>query len=265
MILYCDAFSGKMQSRIRENILKGVMNMKIVKYSIALLCINMLYSGAITVDKREACRDWKVVKDLLQKSYIQQAEKFIVSPEFKGSSFVDETNGTLLNLLAAFDLDNAALKVLKDEHINMKSGCYSSTPLCIAAQYGSMKMVKLLLEKGADVTICCKEDILPINFAAAFGHLSIVKMLLEKDSETINGKSRSPLHSAAKRNQKEVIEYLLSKGADKCKKDIKGKTPLNYATDIEVIQLLVSPIKQDGSFSAQVRGRIRALALKWTA
>ncbi|OWF44955.1 myotrophin-like [Mizuhopecten yessoensis] len=66
-------------------------------------------------------------------------------------------------------------------------------PLHFAADYGQVEVLKLLLEKGADVNVKDKYDITPILAAIYEDHVECVKILLEKgaspDGKTLEGQS----------------------------------------------------------------------------
>ncbi|KAF2135963.1 uncharacterized protein K452DRAFT_322730 [Aplosporella prunicola CBS 121167] len=57
------------------------------------------------------------------------------------------------------------------------------TPLNSAANNGHLETVKLLLEKGADLSVSNNDGWTPLNSAADSGHLEIVKFLLEKGAD----------------------------------------------------------------------------------
>jgi ankyrin repeat protein len=57
---------------------------------------------------------------------------------------------------------------------------FNRIALQAAALKSESKVVKLLLEKGADVTIANREGWTPLNSASYNGHVDIVKLLLEK-------------------------------------------------------------------------------------
>eukprot|EP01101_Sappina_pedata_P013488 TRINITY_DN9759_c0_g1_i1.p1 TRINITY_DN9759_c0_g1~~TRINITY_DN9759_c0_g1_i1.p1 ORF type:complete len:124 (-),score=62.63 TRINITY_DN9759_c0_g1_i1:128-499(-) len=87
-----------------------------------------------------------------------------------------------------------------------------------------------------------------IVWAIKTGDLSGVKDAVEKDKANVNEveasfRKSTPLHSAADFGHTDVIEYLLSKGANINAKDSFGNTPLLcavYEGHVEATQLLVS-------------------------
>lgn len=85
----------------------------------------------------------------------------------------------------------------------------------------------------------------PLHLAVEFGHNDIVKLLLDKKAD-VNAKTAfgfTPLHFAAMKGRKEVADMLISK---KCKLDIKntfGITPIFMAASlghVDVLELLLS-------------------------
>ena len=60
---------------------------------------------------------------------------------------------------------------------------YGQTPLSWAAENGHEAVVKLLLEKGADVECKSNDGRTPLWWAAEKGHEAVVKLLLEKGAD----------------------------------------------------------------------------------
>ena len=112
----------------------------------------------------------------------------------------------------------------------------------IACSQGKLSSVQWLVEKeNVDVlkkvvSTNFKEGIwqgnTPIHIAGKKGQLPIVQYLVEKHNVDVNVKGRSdrtPLHEACINGHFQIVEYLLSKGADIEAKDMYGYTPLLLA------------------------------------
>jgi outer membrane protein TolC len=108
------------------------------------------------------------------------------------------------------------------------------SPLYIAANEGSLEIVKLLVEKGADVNLCGGTVMRsPLQRAAGKGHTEIVKVLVQNGAK-IDFKSSTgwtALHSAAESGYKEIVLILLDQGANVNEKNNMGMTPLDLALD----------------------------------
>ncbi|KAI1205011.1 uncharacterized protein F4807DRAFT_444749 [Annulohypoxylon truncatum] len=93
-----------------------------------------------------------------------------------------------------------------------------------AAANGHEAVVKLLLEKGADIEFkdCLGQT--PLSWAAEKGREAVVKLLLEKgaDIESKDNSGKTPLSWAAKFDNEAVVKLLLEKGADFESKDHNG-------------------------------------------
>uniref|UniRef100_A0A0C9RQ16 TSA: Wollemia nobilis Ref_Wollemi_Transcript_4106_1176 transcribed RNA sequence n=1 Tax=Wollemia nobilis TaxID=56998 RepID=A0A0C9RQ16_9CONI len=95
------------------------------------------------------------------------------------------------------------------------------TLLHIGARKGDLKMVKQLLDEGADVNITSlgpkSPGATPLHLAAAGGHLKVMDELLDRganiDARTKGGCGWTPLHNAAKERNKKAIKYLIDNGA----------------------------------------------------
>jgi hypothetical protein len=106
------------------------------------------------------------------------------------------------------------LIVRDDVDINIKVS--GQTPLSWAAEKGHEAIVKLLLERGAELETKdnnCGQT--PLSWAAEKGHEAVVKLLLERGAEleTKSNNSQTPLSLAAREGHEVVVKLLLEKGA----------------------------------------------------
>jgi ankyrin len=118
----------------------------------------------------------------------------------------------------------------------------------ICAVFGNnVPEVSRLLRSGADVNAkdTTSDSKTPLHRACYYGHVRIVKELMDHgadiDAEEING--RTPLHSACRRGHLPIVIELLTVGAGIDAQDNHGHTPLHDASmggHLLVIKALVS-------------------------
>jgi ankyrin repeat protein len=111
------------------------------------------------------------------------------------------------------------------------------TPLHHAVMGSSMEIVRLLLANGADPNAHSNKTDTVLSFACSYGihgqKPELVRLLLEAGSDP-NLKSRvetTPLQVAAFHGPIEVLDLLLSKGADVNAVGFQGSTALHWAVD----------------------------------
>jgi ankyrin repeat protein len=68
-----------------------------------------------------------------------------------------------------------------------------------------------------------------LHWAAEFGELKVVKLLLEhsEDKNPADKDGRTPLHSAARHGYLEMVKLLLEHAEDKNQADKNGRTPFS--------------------------------------
>ncbi|KAL9099816.1 MAG: hypothetical protein Q9163_004739 [Psora crenata] len=198
----------------------GKDNLHIVKYC--------LENGAAVTDN--------VLKKLLicraKKAYIF----FLQSKAVDVNHYISWYGDILSNAATANDLDWVRLclehgadpnKNLVDEHMRV---------LAAVAQLASVEMAALLIEHGARV-----QGSGAIVMAAEEGNLNMVEMLLDKGAdideigiehptdEMYREDMGSALHRAVNGSHRDVVRFLIEKGANVHLKDVLGRTPLDLA------------------------------------
>lgn len=104
---------------------------------------------------------------------------------------------------------------------------WGETPLMIAAKADFPEAMKLLLDKGADVTRLSHYRETALHFAAHHYTVDTILILLDHGAD-INAPDRigqTPLHIAAHHNRRDVVKTLVAMGADPLLKDQRGRTP----------------------------------------
>lgn len=147
---------------------------------------------------------------------------------------------------------------------------WNETALQAACHMGRRDIAAWLLERGAQPDLCCWAAMgevekvrqaleadpesasyrgvhgMSVLMHAAFGgSLEVAKLLLDYGADTVNEPdgASSPLHGAAMRGDKALVQLLLEHGARKDAKGFDGKTPAEVAQEAgnaEVARLLSS-------------------------
>jgi len=128
------------------------------------------------------------------------------------------------------------LLIEKGADLESRDSKYGQTSLSLAAENGHEAVVKLLLEKGADLeSKGSKYGQTPLSLAVENGHNAVVRLLLEKGADPESKHVRfgqTPLSLAAERGHKAAVKLLLEKGADLESEHSKyGQTPLSWAAE----------------------------------
>ncbi|RDW66050.1 hypothetical protein BP6252_09685 [Coleophoma cylindrospora] len=125
----------------------------------------------------------------------------------------------------------AVVKLLLEKGAEVDSKDNSGqTPMSWAAIKGYEAVVKLLLEKGAEVDSKDNNSQTSMSWAAINGNQAVVKLLLEKGAEvdSKDKNSQTPMSWAAMGGHEAVVKLLLEKGAEVDSKDKNGQTPMSW-------------------------------------
>lgn len=145
--------------------------------------------------------------------------------------------------IAMNDNDLAMELINKCARVNIYDS--SSNALFTAIEKQKSDIVRLLIQKGADVNKVGGFGIKPIYRAAAFNSLEIVKLLVEggADIQTAKENGWTPLIIAIQEKQYEIAKYLIEHGANLTSVTKEGFTALNSAKSLErqdVVDMLTS-------------------------
>jgi uncharacterized protein len=109
------------------------------------------------------------------------------------------------------------------------------TPLHLAAHFGRLEAMRVLLQHGADVHARSANEMsnTPLHAAAAGGRTEAVAELLGRKADP-NARQHggwAPLHSAAQAGRLDLARLLLDRGADASPRTDDGLTPLDLAEE----------------------------------
>ncbi|MDH5655743.1 MAG: ankyrin repeat domain-containing protein [Spirochaetia bacterium] len=117
-------------------------------------------------------------------------------------------------------------------YMNMDDGGMTPMNYACVAKSGE-EIVRILIDRGADVKRTDSFGMSPLHYAAASANLKVVQMLVENGAN-INAKvglGATPLFYAASENNLHILKYLLDLGCDINSKMKNGWTPLDWAKD----------------------------------
>ena len=135
-----------------------------------------------------------------------------------------------------------------------------SSALHYAARYSHLKFIEILIEKGVKIDNIGSDCMTPLHYAARYGKnitrwddesdpekdvgLEVLKTLLDAEAD-INKRDvyeLTPLHQAAMRGHKKLVQYLAQQVELDCV-DKQGSTPLHIAATyghVEVVTILLA-------------------------
>lgn len=122
------------------------------------------------------------------------------------------------------------------EHILEHKNQRGETPLHLASLNGWTDCVVLLMNEGANVLSCSNDGFTPFLSAAEYGHLKILKLLYQHNKDLLFTRNEklggwNALHLAAQNGHKHVVCYLLQHGHKELLKMVRfnGSTVLMSA------------------------------------
>ncbi|XP_067652983.1 uncharacterized protein [Haliotis asinina] len=132
-----------------------------------------------------------------------------------------------------------------DVDINYR-GQNSRTPVMEAAWKGHRDVVEFLVGRGADVSLVDRYGDNVLHFACRDGDLETVKLIVSMNVVDINSRgwnSMTPVMRAAWRGHRDVVKFLVGRGADVSLVDGYGNNVLHFVCrdgDLETVKLIMS-------------------------
>jgi len=123
---------------------------------------------------------------------------------------------TYQNFFRAVKENNVdAVQYLLESHTQLNQESILEEAVDYGASWGSLDVLRFLVQRGANINYRDSFNELPICKAAADGHLGVVRYLLEQKAEIdLSGPVGNPYYDAIYENHLEVVKFLLQAGID---------------------------------------------------
>lgn len=223
---------------------KRVTGLHLATYLNAVSSVNLLLSKSNGVDAKtqygETAMHWAIDYDRVD---------ILKALTQKGADInaTDKNGRTVLHRAAACGKVNLAKILVKAKQINLNAlDIQNYTPLRTAAHHGNGSMVRLLVERGADLDIRNEQGWAALRDAALREHHLIVKYLIKQGTncevQATKGHYWSVLCWAATQGHISAVRLLIEKGANLNVTTDEGTSALRCAMEYgygKVVWLLV--------------------------
>ncbi|KAI5837829.1 ankyrin repeat-containing domain protein [Morchella snyderi] len=145
------------------------------------------------------------------------------------------------------------------------------TALHFAAANNHAGIVKVLIEKGADITYMNVREKTPLHLAAEKGFDLVVSLMMDagfaadEAAGFFDRAGNMPLHSAAKNGHVAVVKRMLEKGVDCMTTTKAGATALHWAAKMGHEDVVAVLLENDASTNAVTIDERRSTPLQWVA
>ncbi|NLT22009.1 MAG: hypothetical protein GXX82_03075 [Syntrophorhabdus sp.] len=152
------------------------------------------------------------------------------------SSACEHDDTEMVDLLLKYNADPNKLDGRKQD---------GETPFQTAVWMSNIKIVRALLDRGADVNIRNYGGYVPLHAACHGNKLDLVNLLLKHRAVPdihADRNGNTPLHTSLWKSGEEIVSVLLQKGAEVNAQDKLGRTPLHIACQrkrVGIIRLLL--------------------------
>ena len=190
--------------------------------------------------------------DLLDEKKELELAMFIIENSYQ-TDYVKAKNGlignlTSMHLAAMFGLVETATKMINNNHSNEPNPAdfHGITPLMLAAEYGHLNIIQLLMNLTENPNAPRNDGLTPIHCAAYAGCLEIVRLLMNSTTNpnAPNNDGYTPIHHAATKGHLEIVRLLMTTTTiPNAPSNSTGLTPIHIAAmkgHINVIQLLMT-------------------------
>lgn len=151
----------------------------------------------------------------------------------------------------AYVLTGRIRGLARDLEVRAKDNFSGETALHLAAEYGHAGVVRILLDKGADIAAKDFWGFTALGIATRFGQLEVVKVLLHRNADFMGMNVEGTLmaHEIMKLGDFEVTQIIIGKNPKP--DEVLGCSTLHFAASIGDLEM-VKKIIADGKANVDV-------------
>jgi ankyrin repeat protein len=160
-------------------------------------------------------------------------------------------SGVAALIPATDNLETTRLLVEGGADVNGQAEAGDSPLMVAARRAGAVRVVRYLLDKGANIKASTKDGATALHRAAESGDVDVLKLLVDRgaDVDSQRKSGGSPLASAVVSGHGAVVRYLLSKGAKPNLSDV-GLSRAVFQGNVEIVKALLeagAEVKNSGN------------------
>ncbi|XP_035679546.1 ankyrin repeat domain-containing protein 27-like isoform X4 [Branchiostoma floridae] len=195
-----------------------------------------------------------------EKCHPVQKRTAVMSVDELSVNSANEGGFTSLHVAALHGRKDLTLLLLRNgANVNGQNKAQRNTPLHLACQHDHVKIVSALLDHGAKCNVKDHNGCTPLYLSATAGNLQPAQLLIQKGANVnqTNQRGNTALHEAARWNYPKLVSLLLQNGASAAIRNKTQLTPLQYAHNEAVAQLLRSHMEEKPADHVDLRPRAR--------
>ena len=186
----------------------------------------------------------------------------IEHPEDVNSQSIDDGSSPLHLASRRRHIDIVRMLIDRGADVSAQNK-FGSTALHLASRDGDIELARILIDRGADMSAQDKFRSTALHLACRDGHLDLGRMLIDcrADMSAQDKHGSTALHLASKNGHVDIVRMLIARGADVSARNRYGWTTLHSASENGNVDIGRMLIERGADVSAEDEYRSTALHL----